>query len=110
MTALIQTSQAALMLDKTDIGPVTAAICLTAWSHHGRVRSEAAFATLAGVNPIPAFSGNTVRHRLNRDGDRRLNRALRIAVLTRMTHTRKSAPTSSDAEPKAAPPKRSDAA
>ncbi|MBE1537078.1 IS110 family RNA-guided transposase [Actinomadura algeriensis] len=86
MTQLVQTSQAAPLLDKTGVGPVTAAICLTAWSHHGRVRSEAAFATLAGVNPIPASSGNTVRHRLNRGGDRRLNRALHIAVLSRMTH------------------------
>lgn len=86
MTELVQASQAAPLLEKTGIGPVTAAICLTAWSHHGRVRSEAAFAALAGVNPIPASSGNTVRHRLNRGGDRRLNRALHIAVLTRMTH------------------------
>lgn len=86
MTQLVQASQAAPLLEKTGIGPVTAAICLTAWSHHGRVRSEAAFATLAGVNPIPASSGNTVRHRLNRGGDRRLNRALHIATLTRMTH------------------------
>ncbi|MFF2489010.1 transposase [Microbacterium sp. NPDC058062] len=31
-----------------------------------RVTSEAAFAALAGVNPIPASSGNTTRHRLNR--------------------------------------------
>lgn len=86
MTELVRASQAASLLDKTGIGPVTAAICLTAWSHHGRVRSEAAFASLAGVNPIPASSGNTVRHRLNRGGDRRLNRALHMAVLTRMTH------------------------
>jgi transposase len=86
MRQLVQASQAAPLLDKTGIGPVTAAIALTAWSHHGRVRSEAAFASLAGVNPIPASSGNTVRHRLNRGGDRRLNRALHIAVLTRMTH------------------------
>lgn len=86
MTQLVQAGQAAPLLDKTGIGPVTAAICLTAWSHHGRVRSEAAFAALAGVNPIPASSGNTVRHRLNRGGDRRLNQALHIAVLTRMTH------------------------
>lgn len=86
MRELVQASQAALLLEKTGIGPVTAAICLTAWSHHGRVRSEAAFAALAGVNPIPASSGNTTRHRLNRGGDRRLNRALHIAVLTRMTH------------------------
>lgn len=86
MTELVTASQAAPLLGKTGIGPVTAAICLTAWSHHGRVRSEAAFACLAGVNPIPASSGNTVRHRLNRGGDRRLNRALHIATLTRMTH------------------------
>ncbi len=86
MTELVKASQAASLLDKTGIGPVTAAICLTVWSHHGRVRSEAAFASLAGVNPIPASSGNTVRHRLNRGGDRRLNRALHMAVLTRMTH------------------------
>lgn len=86
MDELVRTSQAAPLLEKTGIGTVTAAICLTAWSHHGRVRSEAAFAALAGVNPIPASSGNTVRHRLNRGGDRRLNRALHIAVLTRMTH------------------------
>ncbi|GGQ24731.1 transposase [Actinomadura coerulea] len=90
MTRLVQASQAAPLLDKTGIGPVTAAICLTAWSHHGRVRSEAAFAALAGVNPIPASSGNTVRHRLNRGGDRRLNRALHIAVLSRMTHDPKT--------------------
>lgn len=86
MTELVNASQAATLLDKVGIGPVTAAVCLTAWSHHGRVRSEAAFASLAGVNPIPAYSGNTVRHRLNRGGERRLNRALHIAVLTRMTH------------------------
>ncbi|MBE4718174.1 hypothetical protein DAD99_08490 [Pseudarthrobacter sp. AB1] len=57
-----------------------------AWSHEGRVRSEAAFSCLAGVNPIPASSGNTVRHRLNRGGDRRLNSALHMAAITRMTY------------------------
>jgi transposase len=50
------------------------------------VRSEAAFAALAGVSPIPASSGNTTSHRLNRGGDRRLNRALHMAAVTRMTH------------------------
>ena len=63
---------------------MTAAVALAAWSHPGRVRSEAAFASLAGGNPIPASSGNTVRHRINRGGDRRLNRALHMAVVTRM--------------------------
>lgn len=86
LTSLIRASKAATLLDKTGIGPVTAAVVLAAWSHSGRVRSEAAFAALAGVNPIPASSGNTVRHRLNRGGDRRLNRALHMAVITRMTH------------------------
>jgi transposase len=69
------------------VGSVVAASVLTAWSHPGRVRSEAAFAALAGTCPIPASSGNTVRHRLNRGGDRRLNRALTTVVIVRMrTH------------------------
>lgn len=68
MDELVQASPAAPLLGKVGIGPVTAAIVLTAWSHHGRLRSEAAFAALAGVNPIPASSGNTVRHRLNQGG------------------------------------------
>lgn len=69
------------------VGSVVAACVLTAWSHPGRVRSEGAFAALAGTCPIPASSGNTVRHRLNRSGDRRLNRALTTVVIVRMrTH------------------------
>ena len=86
MTVLVRQSRAAVLLERTGIGPMTAAIALTAWSHPGRVRSEAAFACLAGVNPIPASSGNTTRHRLNRGGDRRLNRALHMATIVRMTH------------------------
>jgi transposase len=86
MTELIRSSPAAPLLDKTGIGPATAAAVITAWSHPGRVRSEAAFAALAGVSPLPASSGNTIRHRLNRGGDRRLNRALHIATIVRMTH------------------------
>ena len=65
-------------------GPFTAAIILTAYSHRGRVRSEAAFAAMAGVSPIPASSGNTSRHRLNRHGDRQLNRAIHIIARSRM--------------------------
>ncbi len=57
---------------------------LTVWSHPGRIRTEAAFAQIAGTCAIPASSGNTIRHRLNRGGDRRLNRALNTIVLTRM--------------------------
>lgn len=86
MISLIRESKAAEPLNKSAIGPVTVAVVHTAWSHAGRVRSEAAFAALAGVNPIPASSRNTTRHRLDRGGDRRLNRALHMAVITRMTH------------------------
>lgn len=86
MTGLIKHSPAAPVLEEPGVGPVTAAVVLTAWSHPGRVRNEAAFASLAGVNPIPASSGNTTRHRLNRGGDRRLNQALHMAVVNRMRH------------------------
>lgn len=85
ITELVEISEAAPLLQEPGFGPVTAAISLTAWSHKGRVRSEAAFASLAGVNPIPASSGNTVRHRLNRGGDRTLNKALHMVALSRMT-------------------------
>lgn len=85
-TELLEASPAAPLLEETGIGPVTAAVVYTAWSHLGRVRSEAAFAALAGVSPIPASSGNTVRHRLNRGGDRRLNCALHMATVVRTVH------------------------
>lgn len=65
------------------VGTISAAQILISWSHPGRLRSEAAFATLAGAAPIPASSGLTNRHRLNRGGDRQLNRALHTIVLTR---------------------------
>jgi transposase len=74
------------LLDQPGIGPVTAAVALTVWSHPHRVRSEAAFAALAGTNPIPASSGRTTRHRLNPGGDRTLNAALHTIVLTRRRH------------------------
>jgi transposase len=48
------------------------------------VRSEAAFAMLAGVAPLEASSGRVTRHRLNRAGDRQLNRALHVIALTRL--------------------------
>jgi Transposase IS116/IS110/IS902 family len=75
------------LLAEPGVGPISAARILIAWSHRGRFRSEAAFAMLAGASPIPASSGQTVRHRLNRGGDRQLNRALHtIALSRRATH------------------------
>jgi transposase len=66
------------------VGPISAAHILISWSHSGRFRSEAAFAAFAGAAPIPASSGMAHRHRLNRGGDRQLNRALYTITLIRM--------------------------
>ena len=69
------------------VGPDTAAKLLTAaGSNPGRLRSEAAFAALCGVNPIPASSGKTNRHRLNRGGDRQANAALHRIVIVRLCY------------------------
>jgi Transposase IS116/IS110/IS902 family len=50
----------------------------------GRCRNDAAFAKLAGTSPIEASSGRTVHHRLNRGGDRALNKAIHTIATTRM--------------------------
>jgi transposase len=72
------------LLDEPGVGPVVAAQLLVSWSHRGRLRSEAAFASLAGVAPLEASSGQRTRHRLNRAGDRDLNRALHTVAITRL--------------------------
>jgi transposase len=74
------------LLDLPGVGAITAAQFLISWSHSRRIRNEAAFAALAGVAPIEASSGKTIRHRLNRSGDRQLNRALHTVVLSRLQH------------------------
>jgi transposase len=82
---LVATTLPAL-LEVVGIGPVVAAQLLVGWSHPGRLRSEATFAALAGAAPIPASSGKTVRYRLNRSGDRQLNRARPTIVPARRAH------------------------
>src|SRR5690606_23052393 len=72
------------LLAEPGVGAISAAQILNAWSHPGRIRSEAAFAMIGGSAPIPASSGQITRHRLNRGGDRQLNRALHTIVLSRM--------------------------
>jgi transposase len=72
------------LLDVFGVGPVTGAVILGAYSHPGRVRSEAAFAALAGVAPVEHSSGKTIRYRLNRGGDRQLNRAIHTIVIVRL--------------------------
>lgn len=67
------------------VGPDTAAEMLIAFGdNQNRVRSEAAFAKLCGVCPLPASSGKTQRHRLNRGGNRQANAALFRVVIVRM--------------------------
>ena len=71
------------LLEQPGVGPHAAAQLVLSWSHRGRIGSEAAFARLAGAAPIPASSGQTVRYRLDRSGDRKLNRALHMILVTR---------------------------
>ncbi|HEY1278313.1 MAG TPA: IS110 family transposase [Acidimicrobiales bacterium] len=69
------------------VGPhVAAQLLAAAGDNPDRMRSEAALAKLCGACPIPASSGKTTRHRLNRGGDRRANNALFTMVLVRMRH------------------------
>jgi transposase len=58
---------------------------LAAGDNPERIRSEPAWAHLCGVAPIPASSGKTIRHRLNRGGDRQANAALYRIVISRLS-------------------------
>ena len=79
------TARAPGLLRLYGIGPDTAAtLLIAAGDHPGRLRSEAAWAHLCAVAPIPASSGRAARHRLNRGGDRQANHALWRIVITRM--------------------------
>jgi transposase len=71
------------LLQEHGVGPISAARVLAAWSHPGRFDRESRFARLAGTAPIPASSGQRIRHRLDRGGDRQLNRALHVIILCR---------------------------
>src|SRR5277367_1079160 len=66
------------------------ALLVTIGDNPGRLRSEAAFAHLCGVAPIPASSGKTNRHRLHRGGDRSGNSALHIATIVRLRYDPRS--------------------
>jgi transposase len=73
------------LLALTGVGPdVAGQLLVTAGDNPERLRSEAAFAMLCGAAPLPASSGRTVRHRLNRGGDRQANAALYRIVLCRL--------------------------
>jgi transposase len=75
------------LLAKTGVGTeVAGELLVTAGDNPERLRSEASFAHLAGVAPIPASSGRTNRHRLNRGGDRAANRALHTVAVVRLKY------------------------
>lgn len=63
---------------------VAGQLLVTAGDNPDRLRSEAAFSHLCGSSPVPASSGRTDRHRLNRGGDRHANAALHRIVLCRL--------------------------
>jgi transposase len=73
------------LLARLGIGiEIAGQMLVTAGDNPDRMTSEAAFAMLCGVAPLPASSGMTQRHRLNRGGDRQANRALHLAVISRI--------------------------
>jgi transposase len=80
------TGRAPGLLALHGVGPDTAALLLiAAGDHPQRLRSEAAWAHLCGVAPIPASSGKTIRRRLNPGGNREANHALWRIVISRMS-------------------------
>jgi transposase len=75
------------LLAAKGVGPDTAATLLVAAGDNpGRMRSERSFAALCGASPVQASSGRTVRHRLNRGGNRQANNALWRIATTRIRH------------------------
>jgi transposase len=72
------------LLAECGVGPVCAAQLVVSSGDPGRMVSEASFAALAGTSPVDASSGRQQRHRLNRGGDRQLNRALHVIALSRV--------------------------
>lgn len=73
------------LIARNSIGYESAAqLLLTAGDNSGRLQSEASFAALCGVSPVPASSGKVCRHRLNRGGDRAANSALHIIAIGRL--------------------------
>jgi transposase len=86
------TAQAAPALrEQLGVGPDSATkLLIAAGDNPDRMRSEAAFAHLCAAAPIPASSGQTIRHRLNRGGDRQANNALHTIALTRLRHSERT--------------------
>jgi transposase len=85
MISAIVDDLAPQLVERNSIGYTGAAqLLLTAGDNPERLRSEASFAALCGVSPVPASSGKTIRHRLNRGGDRAANSTLHIIAIGRL--------------------------
>jgi transposase len=85
MIVSIVDALAPALVDRNAIGHGCAAqLLLTAGDNPQRLLSEASFAALCGVSPVPASSGKITRHRLNRGGDRAANSALHIIAIGRL--------------------------
>jgi transposase len=83
--ASIIATAAPQLLDLFGVGPdVAATLLITVGGNPERMRTERSFAALCGVSPIPASSGKTNRHRLNRGGDRQANAAIHVVALSRL--------------------------
>jgi len=80
-----QTNPALLATD--GVGPeVASTLLVAAGDNPDRMHSEAAFAALCGASPVEASSGKTIRHRLNRGGNREANNALWRIAMVRLAH------------------------
>ena len=85
MIAAIVDELAPTLVARNSIGHEFAAqLLLTAGDNSERLHSEASFAALCGVSPVPASSGKITRHRINRGGDRAANSALHIIAIGRL--------------------------
>jgi transposase len=84
ITGIVEEMAPGLVAAEYGLGYLSAAQILLSWSHAGRIRTEQAFAMLSGTAPVPVSSGRTDRHRLNRLGDRQLNRAIHTIAVTRI--------------------------
>jgi transposase len=85
MIAALVDDLAPSLVAQNSVGYESAAqLLLTAGDNADRIRSEASFAALCGVSPVPASSGKIIRHRLNRGGDRAANSALHIIAIGRL--------------------------
>lgn len=81
---MLVTSLDTRLLDEPGVGPISAGKLLAC--DPARFTSEAAFARCNGTAPQPASSGKTIRHRLNRGGDRQVNNAIHTIALSRSIH------------------------